>query len=263
MGADVVEGLATRALDAGYDGSTVVGCIELSIRPGSVVSIIGPNGSGKSTILRTLARLLPPSSGAVTLDGRELAAWDTAALARRLAVLPQTHRVPEDLSARELVEYGRFPHRRAPGNDAAKDRAAVDRALALTGVSALADRQVSRLSGGERQRVWLAMSLAQEPSVLLLDEPTTHLDIRYQFETLDLVRSLNRETGLTVLMVLHDLNHAARYSDRVIAVKDHRVAADGEPSAVIRPEIVADVFGVRGRLLGDAAYPYFVATGSL
>lgn len=262
MTRDSAHGLSAIGLDAGYDGSTVVGGVGLTVEPGSVVSVIGPNGSGKSTLLKTLARLLPPSSGSIALDGRELAVWDTAALARRLAVLPQTHRVPEDISARELVEYGRFPYRRAAGNDAAGDAAAVDRAMALTGASDLADRRVSRLSGGERQRVWLAMSLAQEPSVLLLDEPTTHLDIRYQFEALDLVRSLNREAGLTVLMALHDLNLAARYSDRVIVVKDRAIAADGPPAEVIRPELVERVFGVQGRLLDDSGSPYFVATGA-
>jgi iron complex transport system ATP-binding protein len=254
-------GLETHGLEVGYDGASVVRDLGFAIDAGTVMSIIGPNGSGKSTILKTLARMLPPTAGSVLLDGKALGTWRTIDIARRLAALPQTHRMPEDVTVRELVSYGRFPHRRVPGNDASRDKAAVDRALERARVADFAERPLPRLSGGERQRVWLAMTLAQEPDILLLDEPTTYLDIRYQFEVLDLIRSLNRDIGLTVVMVLHDLNHAAAYSDRVIAIKDGRVAADGNPAEVIRVEVLRTVFGIEGTIVDSGGHPHFIATG--
>ncbi len=261
MSTDRPPRLEAHALDVGYDGASVVRDLGFSIEAGTVVSIIGPNGSGKSTILKTLARILPPAKGAVLLEGKELASWKTIDIARRLASLPQTHGMPEDVTVKELVSYGRFPYRRVLGNSALRDASAVRRALDLACVSDFADRPLPKLSGGERQRVWLAMTLAQEPDILLLDEPTTYLDIRYQFEVLDLVRSLNRDIGLTVIMVLHDLNHAARYSDRIIAVKDGRVAADGKPAEVIRADVLKTVFGIEGTIVDPDGYPHFVATG--
>ncbi len=253
--------LEARDLCLGYGAAPVVKQLALSFEPGSVTAVIGANGSGKSTILKALARVLAPSDGAVYRDGRARASWRPTELARRLAVLPQVHGVPDDLTVRELVRYGRFPHRGAPGNDARTDGAAVERALGLASLTDLAERPLSSLSGGERQRAWLALALAQEPRVLLLDEPTTYLDVRYQFEVLDLVASLNRDLGITVIMVLHDLNHAARYSGRVVALRSGRVVADGPPSGVLTEATLERVFGVEGIVTMIGGYPYFIATG--
>lgn len=253
--------LEAKDLCLGYGGSPVVEELALTFEPGSVTAVIGANGSGKSTILKALARVLRPSGGGVYLDGRALGAWRPAELARHLAVLPQVHGVPDDLTVRELVRYGRFPHRGRPGNDARADGAAVDRALTLASLTDLSARPLASLSGGERQRAWLALALAQEPRVLLLDEPTTYLDVRYQFEVLDLVASLNRDLGITVIMVLHDLNHAARYSGRVVALRSGRVVADGTPADVLTEATLERVFGVEGVVTMIGGYPHFIATG--
>lgn len=253
--------LEARELLLGYGGEPVVEDLGLAFEPGGVTAVIGANGSGKSTVLKALARVLAPRGGSVYLDGRALGAWRSAELARRLAILPQSHGTPDDLTVRDLVRYGRFPHRGAPGNGPGDDEAAVARAMSLTSTEAFAERPLSSLSGGERQRAWLALALAQEPRVLLLDEPTTYLDVRYQFEVLDLVSSLNRELGLTVVMVLHDLNHAARYADRVVALVAGRVVADGTPGEVLTEPTLARVFGVEGVVTTVAGRPHFIATG--
>lgn len=255
--------LEAEQIDVGYGEALVVRQLALSIEPGSIIAIIGANGSGKSTILKALARLLKPESGTVLLDGKPLRDWSRASLARNLALLPQVHGLPEDLTVRDLVAYGRFPHRRSPGNNNSKDQAAVDKALRLTNMQAFLERQLTRLSGGERQRAWLALSLAQEPSILLLDEPTTFLDIRYQFEVLDLVQELNRNLGLTVVMVLHDLNHAARYAQRIIAIRSGRILADGSPEAVITGPVLREVFGIEGIVTQECGYPHLIPTGRI
>jgi iron complex transport system ATP-binding protein len=251
--------LETRRIAAGYAARLVLRELDLTIGSGEVVALIGPNGSGKTTLLRALGRLLRPRTGVVLLDGRPLAEWPTRALARDLALLPQGPTLTNDLSVEELVWMGRSPHQGLLGLPSAADREAVAWAMRETGVKDLAARAVSSLSGGERQRAWLAMALAQQPRVLLLDEPTTFLDMAHQLEVLDLVHYLNRAHGLTVVLVLHDLNQAARYADRVVVLRDGAVYCQGAPAEVVTPAMLREVFGVEGAFLtGEGGLPLVV-----
>ncbi|MGW5509120.1 ABC transporter ATP-binding protein [Streptomyces albogriseolus] len=238
--------LAATGVTVAYDGTDVVHGAELTLRPGEVTALVGPNGSGKSTLLRTVARLQRPRHAALTLD----AAVDALALgprefARHVALLLQSRPTPSGLSVRDVVEFGRYPHRGRWGGADPGGRAAVDRALAVTGVTDLADRGAEHLSGGQLQRVWLAGCLAQETGVLLLDEPTTYLDLRYQVELLDLVRDLADDQGIAVGVVLHDLDQAAAVADRIVLLADGRVVAEGAPEDVLTPERLTDVYGIR------------------
>jgi ABC-type cobalamin/Fe3+-siderophores transport system ATPase subunit len=223
--------------------------LSLEIGDREIVALVGPNGSGKSTLLRALGRVLKPRRGTVYLDGRAMREWPTREVARKLALLPQGPTLPADLSVRELVWLGRSPHQGMLGLPTRADEDAVRWALEETGIAAMAGRRLSELSGGERQRVWVAMALAQQPQVLLLDEPTTFLDLNHQLELLDLIRYLNSEHGLTVVMVLHDLNQAARYAERVVVLKEGEVYADGTPADVLTRETLREVFGVEGQVL--------------
>jgi iron complex transport system ATP-binding protein len=243
--------LQARGLAAGYPAAKelVLRALDLEIKEGEVVALAGPNGSGKSTLLRVLGRVLRPRGGAVLLDGRELAEWSTRDVARRLALLPQGPTLSNDMTALELVWLGRSPHQGLLGLPNREDRDAVDVAIRETGISPLTDRAMSSLSGGERQRVWLAMALAQEPRVLLLDEPTTFLDLNHQLEVLDLVHYLNREHGLTVVMVLHDLNQAVRYAGRVVVLREGKIYGDGPPAEVVTPRTLREVFGVEAKIM--------------
>jgi iron complex transport system ATP-binding protein len=245
--------LATEALRVGYGARTVIDQLALQIERGSITALVGPNGSGKSTLLKTLARLLTPSAGAVYLDGKAISRMPTAAVARELAILPQGPSAPEGLTVRELVEQGRFPHVGALRMLRAQDHGAVTTALVRTGMAGFAHRSLDALSGGERQRAWIALALAQETPSLLLDEPTTFLDIGHQLEVLDLVRQLNQERTMTIVLVLHDLNQAARYSDRMVVLKQGRIVADGTPVAVLNPALLEQVFGVRANIITDPA----------
>jgi iron complex transport system ATP-binding protein len=243
--------LFSEGVDAGYPATEalVLHGLSLEIGDGDIVALVGPNGSGKSTLLRALGRVLKPRRGAVYLDGRAMREWPTREVARKLALLPQGPTLAADLSVHELVWLGRSPHQGLLGLPKPQDEEAVRWAIAETGIASLAGRRLSELSGGERQRVWVAMALAQQPQVLLLDEPTTFLDLNHQLELLDLIRYLNREHGLTVVMVLHDLNQAARYARRVVVLKEGEVYADGTPAEVLTAETLRDVFGVEGRVL--------------
>ncbi|NJO82722.1 MAG: ABC transporter ATP-binding protein [Blastochloris sp.] len=243
--------LAAEQISAGYDRRTVLDDLSVGIARGAVTALVGPNGSGKSTLLKALARLLQPSAGTVYLDGTAIARMPTAAVARTLAVLPQGPTAPAGLTVAELVEQGRYPHAGPLRMLRRQDHAAITDALTLTNTGQFAARPVDSLSGGERQRVWLALALAQATPILLLDEPTTFLDIGHQIEVLDLVRSLNRNHGKTIIMVLHDLNHAARYADRMIALRAGQIIADGPPVAVLTPALLEQVFGVRATVLID------------
>lgn len=246
---------AVRAagLSLGYrPDRLVVTDLDLDIPTGSVTAIIGPNGCGKSTLLRALARLLAPRSGAVWLDGHELHRLPTRDVARRLGLLPQAPVTPEGITVRELVRRGRTPHTSVWRQWSPADQQALDHALATTGMSELADEQVDTLSGGQRQRAWLAMVVAQQTPLLLLDEPTTYLDMAHQLDVLELVRDLHA-TGTTVVMVLHDVNQAARYADHVVAMRDGAVVAQGQPAQALAPDILEDVFGVRCSVLVDPA----------
>lgn len=238
-------------VSAGYRGHEVSRHLSLSIERGSRTALVGPNGSGKSTILKTLARLIRPLSGSVYLNGQDISRLPTREVARRMAILPQVHEVPPELTVLELVSQGRFPHVGALKMLRHSDDEAVREAIRLTGLEHLADRSVDTLSGGEHQRAWMALALAQQTDLLLLDEPTTFLDVGHQLDLLGLVSRLNRDHGVTVVMVLHDLNHAARFADRMIAILDGEVVADGPPTEVLTPGLLRECFGVEASVLQD------------
>ena len=258
--------LSTERLTAGYDKKDVITGVDIAIKDGEMVGIIGPNGSGKSTLLKALTRLLKPRSGTVHLDGKALREMSTGTVAQCMAVLPQAPNSPAELTVRELVGYGRYPHVPWLKRLGATDRAVVDRAINECRLKSLADRQVSTLSGGERQRAWLALAMAQEPRVMLLDEPVTFLDICHQIEVMDLIAQLNRERGITVLMVLHDLNLASRYCERLLAVSDGRIAYDGPTEEVICSDVLRNVFNVDAHIVLNphtgrpVCYPYRVSS---
>lgn len=244
--------LAADAVTLAYgDGPPVVDALDLEVPDGEITCIVGPNACGKSTLLRALARLLRPRDGAVLLDGEAIHGMRTREVARRLGLLPQSPTAPEGLRVQDLVARGRYPHQRLFQQWSEQDEAAVTHALAVTHTDVLADRPVDELSGGQRQRVWIAMALAQETPILLLDEPTTYLDIAHQLEVLDLLAELNRSEGRTVVMVLHDLNEAARYSDHLVALCRGRVVASGRPRDVVTEVTVREVFGIDSRVVPD------------
>lgn len=242
--------LATDAVTLAYDRLVVAEDLTVEIPAGSFTVIIGPNGCGKSTLLRALARTLKPRAGRVLLDGAPMDAMRTKAIARRLALLPQSPIAPEAITVGDLVARGRYPHQGLLRQWSTEDARAVDTAMAATEVTDLRERYVSDLSGGQRQRAWLAMALAQETDLLLLDEPTTFLDIAHQFEVMDLCARLHEE-GRTLVAVLHDLNQAARYGSHVIAMKDGRVVAQGPAEEVVTQDLVRDVFGLAARVVPD------------
>ncbi|WP_192035156.1 ATP-binding cassette domain-containing protein [Halomonas sp. YLGW01] len=238
-----------RAASFEVDGTRLLHPTDLSLAPGQVVGLIGHNGSGKSTLLKLLARQQPPSQGAVHLDGTPLDEWDNRAFARRVAYLPQQLPPAEDLTCRELVGFGRYPWQGLLGRPGREDRAQIERALTLTGTQAFAGRRVDSLSGGERQRVWLAMLLAQGSQYLMLDEPLAALDIAHQVEVLELIRRLCHELGLGVIIVLHDINMAARYCDRLIALHGGRVQAKGSPEQLMHDATLEAIYGLPMRVM--------------
>ncbi len=244
-------GFTVRDLAAGYGETEILRSVDLDVPLGKITVIVGANASGKSTLLKTMSRLLAPSRGEVLLDGRSIHRTPTRALARRIGLLPQSPIAPEGILVDDLVRRGRHPHRGLFSRWSARDEEAVERALTVTRTADLADRAVDELSGGQRQRVWIAMALAQETSILLLDEPTTFLDINHQVEILDLLVDLNRSRGTTVVMVLHDLNLGARYADHLVALADGRVHVAGSPDRVLTAEMVGTVFGLESRILTD------------
>ncbi len=222
----------------------IVHGISLDIPEGKVTAIIGPNGCGKSTTLKALSRILP-YKGSVTFKGQEMSTLSQREFAKCLAILTQSPQAPSDLTVNDLVEMGRFPHRGFLGRGGKDDKEHVEWALAQTGVTAMRNRLLNTLSGGERQRAWIAMALAQRPEVLLLDEPTTYLDICHQLEIMQLIGRLNQELGLTVVMVVHDLNHAIMYADHVVVVKAGKLVTSGAPREIITAELLAEVFKVK------------------
>ncbi|MFC9603749.1 ABC transporter ATP-binding protein [Streptomyces niveus] len=246
-----VSRLAAHELTLAYDDRTVVHDLELAVPDGRVTVIVGPNACGKSTTLRALGRLLKPKSGSVLLDGAELASIPTRRIAQSIGLLPQSPVAPEAITVADLVSRGRQPHQRWWQQWSEEDERAVTDAMARTDVTELAERSVDELSGGQRQRVWIAMALAQETDLLLLDEPTTFLDIAHQVEVLDLVRRLNHEQGRTVVIVLHDLNQAARYADHLVAMKEGRIVAEGAPGEIVTAELVREVFGLESVVVPD------------
>ncbi len=243
--------LAVRGLAAGYPGRRVIENLDLEFAPGRITMIIGANACGKSTLLGTLARVHPPLGGRVELDGTDVLSIGRRRFAQEVGLLPQQPTAPDGLTVAELVSRGRHPHRGVFQRWSAADTARVDDAMVKTGVAALADRPVGDLSGGQRQRVWIAMALAQEPRILLLDEPTTFLDLSHQIEVLDLLRELNRSGGTTIVAVLHELNLAARYADDLIVMNAGRVVAHGAPGAVLTASVVAEAFGLEAMVIPD------------
>jgi iron complex transport system ATP-binding protein len=243
--------LAADGVRLAYGDRVVVDSLDLALTDGSFTAIIGPNGCGKSTLLRALGRLLRPTSGAVLLDGRAITATPTREVAKVLGLLPQTPLAPEGLTVADLVARGRHPHQTWLRQWSSDDAAVVAEALAWTDMSELADSPVDALSGGQRQRAWISMALAQGTDLLLLDEPTTYLDLAHQVDVLELVRRLHAERGRTVAVVLHDLNLAARYAQRLVAMKDGVLVASGTPDEVLTERLLADVFELEARVVPD------------
>ncbi|UVI37533.1 ABC transporter ATP-binding protein [Brevibacterium spongiae] len=243
--------LVARHLDLAYDHRQIVTDLDVEIPDGKFSIIVGPNACGKSTLLRALARLLSPAKGSVLLDGHNIAQMKTKKIAQRLGLLPQSSIAPEGISVAELVSRGRHPHQSFLRQWTDVDEKAVLSALRATNTESLSSRLVDELSGGQRQRVWVAMVLAQETSLLLLDEPTTFLDVAFQIELLDLFAQLNNEYGHTLVAVLHDLNQACRYADEIIAMKDGAIVAQGPPEQIITAELVDEVFGIGCRVIDD------------
>jgi iron complex transport system ATP-binding protein len=243
--------LSAEHLQLGYDGRAIIDGLDLEVPDGSFTVIVGANGSGKSTLLRGLARLIKPGHGRVVLDGRDIHDYPSKEVARRVGLLPQTQTAPDAIRVADLVGRGRYPHQSLLRQWSVTDAEAVSRALEATGTAGLADRAFDELSGGQRQRVWLAMALAQETDILLLDEPTTFLDIAHQVDVLDLCARLHREHGYTLVAVLHDLNLAARYATHLVALKHGAITAQGDPRVIITPELVEEVFGLACRVIPD------------
>jgi len=243
--------LRGEGLTLAYDDRTITRGLDVEVPDGSFTVVVGPNACGKSTLLRALARMLKPREGRVLLDGRAIHSLPSKEVARRLGLLPQTATAPDGITVADLVARGRFPHQGLLRQWTPDDERAVDAALASTRVGDLAERSVDELSGGQRQRVWIAMALAQETPILLLDEPTTFLDIAHQIEVLDLCAQLHEEQGRTLVAVLHDLNHACRYATNLVVLKDGAIAAQGEPSRVVTAELVEHVFGLPCVVIDD------------
>lgn len=243
--------LQANKLSVSYGDADIVRELELSIPKGKITSVIGPNGCGKSTLLKTLARMLKPKAGTVILDGKALHTQPTKEIAKIMAFLPQAPDAPSGLSVHELVSYGRFPYQSGIGRLTSSDLKVIEWALQVTGVWEFRRRSLSALSGGQRQRVWIAMALAQETELLLLDEPTTYLDLSHQMEVLQLLSRLNKEQGRTVAMVIHDLNLAARFSDYMVAVRAGRIICEGTPHEVLTPAVMKEVFEIDAEIVTD------------
>ena len=234
-----------------YGDKEIVKSLDISIPDHKITSIIGPNGCGKSTLLKGLSRILSVKTGEIILDGKNIHEQSTKDVAKKIAVLPQSPDVTDGLSVEELVSYGRFPYQKGFGRLSAEDKMEIDWALRVTGTWDYKTRNVNDLSGGQRQRVWIAMALAQKTDIIFLDEPTTYLDISHQLEILELVQTLNREEGCTIIMVLHDINQAIRFSDHLIAMREGEIIKEGTPEEVLTKDILAKVFNIDAELSND------------
>lgn len=257
--------LESRALYLSYGKKQVIRDADVKIREGEIVSIIGPNGSGKSTLLKGLCRLKRPSGGSVYLGGKEIRSIPTKAVARRIAVLPQVKHVSDDITVRHLVGYGRYPHLKYGAMMRAEDEQIIDEAIAAVRLEPMRERFVGTLSGGEQQRAWIAMALAQRPEILILDEPTTFLDIAHQLEIMETITRLNRESGMTVVMVLHDVNQAVRFSHRICALKEGRIVAFDNSNRLITREMIARLFEIEGAVYRDLENdcPFYIPCKSI
>lgn len=246
--------LETKDLTLAYREKPVINGLNLKLPKGEITVFVGSNGCGKSTLLRSLARLLKPLRGAIVLDGQKISSMPTKEVAKRLAILPQGPIAPEGLTVHQLVRQGRYPHQNWLKQWSQEDEKKVQKALEDTNLTAFADRSVDSLSGGQRQRAWIAMTLAQDTDIILLDEPTTYLDMTHQIEILDLLYDLNEEEHRTIIMVLHDLNLACRYAHHIVAIKDQQVYAQGQPEHVITENLVKDVFQLNCEIVQDPLY---------
>ncbi len=251
---ELVQSIETQQLTLAYGDSLIIEELNLSIPKGEITVFIGANGCGKSTLLRSLARLLKPKKGTILLDGKEIAKVQTKEVAKKLAILPQSPQAPEGLTVLQLVKQGRYPYQNWLRQWSEEDEEKVNKALQATGMEKLKERPVDSLSGGQRQRAWIAMTLAQDTDILLLDEPTTYLDLTHQIEILDLLFELNEKEKRTIVMVLHDLNLACRYAHHIVAIKDRKVFAEGKPEEVINCHLVKEVFQMECQVTMDPLF---------
>jgi iron complex transport system ATP-binding protein len=248
---DYMNSISTEKLDIAYDDTLIVKALDMNIPHGKITSIIGPNGCGKSTVLKAVGRILKPKTGLVYLSGDDIRKLSTKEIAKKMAILPQTPTAPSGLTVSELVAYGRFPHQKGFGKLMPEDKKIIQWALKVTKLTEFEHREVDTLSGGQRQRVWIAMALAQQTDLILLDEPTTYLDLAHQMEVLKLLYDLNRRQGCTIAMVLHDLNLAARFSDYIIAIRSGKIIKHGTPEEVMTPEVLKEAFSIDAEIVHE------------
>lgn len=242
-------------LTAGYENNTIFENLNASIEYGKITTIIGPNGCGKSTLLKTIGRILKKEHGHVYLQDQDMQKLSTKDIAKRLAILAQSPSAPPQLKVGELISYGRYPHRKNVNRLTSEDHEMIDWAMEVTQTAEFADRELSQLSGGQRQRVWLAMALAQKTDILLLDEPTTYLDMAHQIEVLKIVQKINKEHGCTIVMVLHEINQAARFSDTILAMKAGEVLANGKPKEIMTAAYLEKIFNIQAKIVDDDGTP--------
>ena len=250
--------LRIEDLSLSYGDKPVVQNLNLRVKKGQVVSIIGPNASGKSTILKSIAGIIKPVSGKIFIEEKDISKMDSKKLAQKVSILLQQNKNPDDMSIEELVYFGRYPHKKWFEGFEASDKKIIEEVMKLTNTFALRDKTLETLSGGERQRAWIAMALAQEPDILLFDEPTTYLDLAHQIEFLELVSRLNKETGVTVVLVLHDLNQAARYGNYLFAMKEGKIFAQGSPEEVLNPQNILNIYNIEAKIFNAAGYPVVI-----
>ena len=250
--------LRIEDLSLSYGDKPVVQNLSLRVKKGQVVSIIGPNASGKSTVLKSIAGIIKPVSGKIFIEEKDISKMDSKKLAQKVSILLQQNKNPDDMSIEELVYFGRYPHKKWFEGFEASDKKIIEEAMKLTNTFALRDKTLETLSGGERQRAWIAMALAQEPDILLFDEPTTYLDMAHQIEFLELVNRLNKETGVTVVLVLHDLNQAARYGNYLFAMKGGKIFAQGSPEDVLNPQNILSIYNIEAKIFNAAGYPVVI-----
>jgi len=250
--------LRIEDLSLSYGDKPVVQNLNLRVKKGQVVSIIGPNASGKSTILKSIAGIIKPVSGKIFIEEKDISKMDSKKLAQKVSILLQQNKTLDDMSIEELVYFGRYPHKKWFEGFEASDKKIIEEVMKLTNTFALRDKTLETLSGGERQRAWIAMALAQEPDILLFDEPTTYLDLAHQIEFLELVNRLNKETGVTVVLVLHDLNQAARYGNYLFAMKEGKIFAQGSPEEVLNSQNILSIYNIEAKIFNAAGYPVVI-----